>query len=606
VRQLDANVEGVSSYAALVQGTDGKFYGSTTRGLAFIPGPGFNANGTIFRMMLDGSVTVLHAFDGGQDGYSPYGALARASDGNFYGTTTFGGVKYGGTIFRITPTGTFTVLYSLDTSTEGAMSEATLLQAADGNLYGVTSQGGVPGTATKGAIFQTTLSGKVAVLHAFSGGPDGANPVGGLIQTADGTLYGTARAGAAGVGVVFRLRVTPQAPVIVIQPSNRSVKAGRPAVFTVAATGLPAPTYQWQLSTNAGSSWTGLTNTVPYSGTTTATLVVTSARFGLTGFQYRCVVTNSAGSTTSAAATLTVVALSDDLVVDFGSAFGLWLKNPNTGTWAQFHTLGAKNIVTGDLDGNGVDEVIVDFGSQFGIWVWVNNSNWIHLHASTANRMVTGDLDGNGNAELLVDFPGLGIWVWSNNTSWSQLHRSNSNNMVTVDLDGDGMKEAVIDFPALGIWVWQNNRFWFQLHPVNSRLMTVGDFDGNGQADLIVDFAGFGIWKYSNNRAWSQVHAANASHMAAGDVDGDGTSDLIVDFGSPYGIWMLMNGTTWSQLHTLTSTNIVTADLDANGKAEILVNFGAAGLWEYANNTNWVQLHTVSPGVIAIGHINLP
>ena len=136
--------------------------------------------------------------------------------------------------------------------------------------------------------------------------------------------------------------------------------------------------------------------------------------------------------------------------------------------------------------------------------------------------------------------------------------------------------------------------------------MTAGDFDGNGKADLIVDFAGFGIWNYSNNSAWAQVHPLNASHLAAGDVDGNGKSDLIVDFGNPYGIWMLLNGTAWSQINPLTSTNIVTADVDGNGKADVLVNFGAAGLWEYANNASWIQLHSVSPGVIAVGHLNAP
>ena len=295
----------------------------------------------------------------------------------------------------------------------------------------------------------------------------------------------------------------------------------------------------------------------------------------------------------------------DDLVVDFGPTNGLWLRNGDTAGWTQLHTLSAKNIVTGDLDGNGTDEVIVDFGPQ-GIWIYYNRSNWVLRHLSTANRMAVGDLDGNGKAELLVDFQGFGIWAWTNNASWSLLHSSNSINIVTGDLDGNGKKEVIIDFLGFGIWVWQNNTSWLQLHALNSRLTTVGDFDGNGRDDVIVDFAGYGIWNYANNSSWSQIHSRDPSHLAAGDVDGNGQSDLIVDFGSQLGIWMLMNSATWSQIHTLTSTNVLCADQDSNGKADVIVNFGAAGLWEYANNTSWIPLHALSPGLMVAGHINAP
>jgi PKD domain-containing protein len=294
---------------------------------------------------------------------------------------------------------------------------------------------------------------------------------------------------------------------------------------------------------------------------------------------------------------------SDEIVVDFGT-LGLWtLFDGNTATWSRLHPLTARNIVTGDLDGNGISEVIIDFGAT-GVWVWANNSGWFQLHAASTTRMATGDLDGNGKADVLLEFQGLGIWVWSNNTSWSRLHPSASNNIVTADLDGNGKKEAIVDFPAYGLWVWSNNTSWYQLHSKNTRLMTTGDFDGNGKADLIVDFAGYGLWGYSNNSSWSQVHPLNATHLAAGDIDGGGRSDLIVDFGNPNGIWKLLNGTAWSQINTLTSSNLTTADLDGNGKADVIVSFGAAGLWEYVDNTSWVRLHGVGPGLIAVGHLN--
>src|SRR5207247_2948859 len=83
------------------------------------------------------------------------------------------------------------------------------------------------------------------------------------------------------------------APSITTQPAGQTVTAGQNASFTVAASGLPAPTYQWQLSTDNGVSWTNLTNTAPYSGVTAATLTVTNTTTGLNGVQYRAVASNS-------------------------------------------------------------------------------------------------------------------------------------------------------------------------------------------------------------------------------------------------------------------------------------------------------------------------
>ncbi|MGB7219150.1 MAG: immunoglobulin domain-containing protein [Vicinamibacterales bacterium] len=106
--------------------------------------------------------------------------------------------------------------------------------------------------------------------------------------------------------IAATLTLNDSAPVFTTQPTNQTVTAGQNASFTVTANGTPAPTYQWQLSTNGGASWTNLTNTAPYSGVATATLAVTSPPASLTGAQYRAVATNTAGTATSAAATLTV------------------------------------------------------------------------------------------------------------------------------------------------------------------------------------------------------------------------------------------------------------------------------------------------------------
>ena len=96
------------------------------------------------------------------------------------------------------------------------------------------------------------------------------------------------------------------APAITTKPTGQAMTAGGNSTFTVAASGNPAPTYQWQLSTDGWNTWTNLIDTAPYSGTATGTLTITGVTTALNGYQYRCLVFNPAGSTTSVAATLTV------------------------------------------------------------------------------------------------------------------------------------------------------------------------------------------------------------------------------------------------------------------------------------------------------------
>ena len=121
---------------ALVQGTDGNFYGTTVEGGANCPPLGC---GTIFKITPSGTLTTLHSF-GGTDGTEPHG-LVQATNGNFYGTTSFGGANSDGTVFEITPSGTLTTLASFDV-TNGQAPEAGLIQATDGNFYGTTYKGG--------------------------------------------------------------------------------------------------------------------------------------------------------------------------------------------------------------------------------------------------------------------------------------------------------------------------------------------------------------------------------------------------------------------------------------------------------------------------------
>ena len=199
--------EGGNPLAALVQGNDGNFYGTTPYGGAnrkscITDGIGC---GTVFKITPSGTFTTLHSFDYGDGSYS-YGGLIQATNGNFYATTSQGGVNGRGTLFEITPGGTLTTFHpfcSQSNCTDGFAPAGALLQTADGNFYGSTQFGGSNGDY--GTIFQITSSGKLTTLHSFDN-TDGWLPVGGLVQAADGNFYGTTiYGGAYGGGAVFEI-----------------------------------------------------------------------------------------------------------------------------------------------------------------------------------------------------------------------------------------------------------------------------------------------------------------------------------------------------------------------------------------------------------------
>jgi uncharacterized repeat protein (TIGR03803 family) len=194
--------DGAYPFAGLIQGTDGNFYGTTYSG-------GASNSGTVFQLTPVGTLTILHTFAGGSaDGAYPFAGLIQGNDGNFYGTTIFGGISSAGTVFQLTPGGTLTVLHSFaGGSTDGANPYGGLIQGTDGNIYGTTLQGG---TLNEGVVFQMTLTGNFMILHAFAGGStDGANPFGGLIQGTNGNFYGTtSHGGASNAGTAFQITST--------------------------------------------------------------------------------------------------------------------------------------------------------------------------------------------------------------------------------------------------------------------------------------------------------------------------------------------------------------------------------------------------------------
>ena len=191
------STDGDNNYGGLVQGSDGNFYGATAYN-----GP--NSSGTVFKVTPSGTFAVLHAFTGGIDGGYPNGGLVQGSDGNFYGTTDAGGTNNNGTIFKISAGGAFTGLYSFTGNNDGANPYAGLVQGTDGNFYGTTAGGGTTGSGT---VFKITASGTLTSLYAFTGGSDGGAPFGKLVQGSDGNFYGTAQVNGTGFGTVYQINL---------------------------------------------------------------------------------------------------------------------------------------------------------------------------------------------------------------------------------------------------------------------------------------------------------------------------------------------------------------------------------------------------------------
>jgi uncharacterized repeat protein (TIGR03803 family) len=199
---------------ALIQAANADFYGTTIGGGANTNARCPEGCGTVFKIAPAGTLTTLYSFCSQSDctdGLYPETGLVQAANGDLYGTTGFGGIgtcaNGCGTIFKITPTGTLTTLYSFD-RTDGGNPYAGLVQAANGDFYGTTLDGGANNSGT---VFEITADGVLTTLYSFCaqiGCPDGASPYAGLIQATDGNLYGTTVSGGSNQGGTI-FKVTP-------------------------------------------------------------------------------------------------------------------------------------------------------------------------------------------------------------------------------------------------------------------------------------------------------------------------------------------------------------------------------------------------------------
>ena len=211
IRSFNRNADGAYPVSGLLRAKDGKLYGTTSAG-------GVNSGGTIYRITPTGSFSILRHLSYA-DGAGPEGGLVQGPDGALYGTTYAGGTNGAGTIFKITTSGSFKVLHNFVASTEGSASHSGLVVSKDGNLYGVT------GANTK--FYKITKDGQFSVIKAFVSSSDGSNPFGSLIVGTDGAFYGTTSVGGTyNGGTAFK--ITTSGTITKLKQFNPTIDGGRP------------------------------------------------------------------------------------------------------------------------------------------------------------------------------------------------------------------------------------------------------------------------------------------------------------------------------------------------------------------------------------------
>ncbi|MBA3914537.1 MAG: hypothetical protein H0X25_11980 [Acidobacteriales bacterium] len=243
------------------QGTDGNFYGSTRGG-------GSKGFGVVYKLSPSGVITVLHNFLAyPTDGNLPVGILVQGNDGSFYGTTYSGGAHNFGTVYKISASGTFTLLYSFAAGiSDGAYPYTGLTLGTDGNLYGSTANGGY---SNAGILFKITPTGTFTLLHSFcsiSGCAESYYPETPLVQHTNGKFYGNTTGNSLGGSEFFSLDVGLKAFAKLV---NWSGKVGKTVeLLGQGFTGTTSVTFNGTAATFTVVSDTYMTAIVPSGATT--------------------------------------------------------------------------------------------------------------------------------------------------------------------------------------------------------------------------------------------------------------------------------------------------------------------------------------------------
>jgi hypothetical protein len=402
-------------------------------------------------------------------------------------------------------------------------------------------------------------------------------------------------------------------PAITTQPVNQSVPAGTNATFTVAASGAPAPTYQWQISVG-GPSFTNLTNAPPYSGVTTPTLTITAASAGLSGYQYRAVATNSAGAATSDAATLTVTLAGPQAPTGLAATpagftrIGLtWTASGGATSYNVKRSTapGAETtLATGVTATSYTDATAVKGQPYYYVVSAVNGGgespNSAEVAAATPARLAPLDFDGDGKSDLTYVRPSTFNW----NTLQTHAAFTTSTSVqwglpgdvaVPGDYDGDGVIDPAVYRPSSGTWFVTGSSIGGALlfaiaQGVSADIPVPGDYDGDGKTDPALYRRSDSRWYVLTSSTGYATQTVTQWGLdgdvpAAGDFDGDGLTDPAV-YRPSNGTWYALQSSAGLPYTTFVtyvfglSTDLpVQGDYDGDGKADPAVYRPSSRTW---------------------------